>query len=165
METIAVYWEPRIKTYGLKEVCGLTMAKLKVRADRLEGWSRVIGDPEDTGLPFKLVLLQYSGEREFRICLLFESGREGELIAPIARFVDKDQGETLEILSPVEMIYFFGPHFGDRYGIAHAAVRILHDGALSVLAMGCSVSFIYIVVPEGTSLRARELLAENFEIP
>jgi hypothetical protein len=111
------------------------------------------------------VLIQPVNHRELRICLLFKADRGENIIPQLDHFIDQSRDETLEILSPVEMIYFFGPHFGDRYGIAEAAVRVLHRESLSILAMGCSVSFIYIVLPEGMALQAKSLLAESFEIP
>ena len=165
LETIAVYWEPRIKTYGLKEVLGLTMIKLEVKTIRLGKWGHLIGETGDRELSFELVLLQYKNAEELRLNLLFKASQEKEIIPHMNNFIDQNKGETLEILSPVEMVYFFGPHFGDRYGIAEAAVSALDGESLSVLAMGCSVSFIYIVLQEGTALQAKNLLAKNFEIP
>ena len=165
METIAVYWEPRIKTYGLKEVVGLTMIRLEVKAIRLEKWGHLIGETGDRELSFELVLLQYKNAEELRLNLLFKASQGKEIIPHMNSFIDQNKDEKLEILSPVEMVYFFGPHFGDRYGIAEAAVSVLDGESLPVLAMGCSVSFIYIVLPEGTASKAKNLLAKNFEIP
>lgn len=141
------------------------MIRLKIKTERLEKWGHIIGEPGDEQPPFKHVLIQPMNDHELVICLLFEADEEGGIRPHLDHFIDHTRDETLETLSPVELIYFFGPHFGDRYGIAEAAVRVIHRESLPILAMGCSVSFIYIVLPEGMALQAKSLLAENFEIP
>jgi len=165
LETIAVYWEPKIKTYGLKEVLELTMIRLEVKAVRLEKWGHIIGETRDRELSFELVLLQYKNAEELRLNLLLKADQGKEILDHMNNFIDQNNDEKLEILSPVEMVYFFGPHFGDRFGIAEAAVSALDGESLPILAMGCSVSFIYIVLPEGTASKAKDLLAKKFEIP
>jgi aspartokinase len=131
----------------------------------LAEWGRLIETTNGGNLLFQLVLIQSSGKDELCLSLVFEAEQEREILADVNTVIDKDRGETLDILTPVEMIYFFGPHFGDRYGIADAAVRVLHREAIPLLALACSVSFIYIVLPEGTASQVKACLSENFEIP
>jgi hypothetical protein len=67
--------------------------------------------------------------------------------------------------SPAEIVFFQGPHFGDRYGIADVAVAALAGGGVQMMAVVCSGACIYIVLPEGKSEEAVLILAETFEIP
>ena len=96
METIAVYWEPRIKTYGLKEVVGLTMIRLEVKAVRLEKWGRIIGETRDRELSFEFVLVQYKNAEELRLNLLFKASQGKEIIPHMNNFIDQNKDEILE---------------------------------------------------------------------
>jgi aspartokinase len=66
---------------------------------------------------------------------------------------------------PVEVVFFYGPHFGERYGIAEAALRALEGGGIHTTAAACSVSCVYLVLPEGQSEEAVRALSETFEVP
>ena len=72
-------------------------------------------------------------------------------------------GALFEIDSPVELIYFQGPHFGDRYGIADAAFRAL--AGQEVLAAGFSGASVYIVVADKQAQATIECLSEAFITP
>ena len=165
METIAVYWEPKIKTYGFQDVLGLSLLELEFQSERLPEWGLGIYEMGNLGINFELVLVQAGGEQGLRVCLLFERKWEKRLINHISQVILGDDGETFQITSPVELIYFFGPHFGDRYGIADSAFMALDHKDITILATGCSGSAIYLVLQEGMAQRAKVLLAEMFEVP
>ena len=69
------------------------------------------------------------------------------------------------LTSPVELISFQGPHFGDRYGIAYSAFKALDDREVPILVAACSGSVVYIVMPEKKLQEAKLILAEAFEVP
>ena len=73
--------------------------------------------------------------------------------------------EGMRRTSPAEMVFFQGPHFGDRYGIVDTALRALAAKGIKMTATACSGSCIYIVLPEGKSEEAVLALSEVFEIP
>ena len=165
METIAVYWEPKIKTYGFQDVLGLSLLELEFKSERLAEWGLGIYGIGNSGINFELVLVQAGGDQELRVCLLFERKWEKKLINHISQVIRRDDGETFQIISPVELIYFFGPHFGDRYGIADSAFMALDHKDITILATGCSGSAIYLVLQEGMAQEVKILLAEMFEVP
>ena len=43
-------------------------------------------------------------------------------------------------LTPVAGIFLHGPHFGDRYGIAHTLVAALEKAHIKLLALSCTIS-------------------------
>ena len=59
----------------------------------------------------------------------------------------------------------YGPHFGDRYGIADSVFRTLTANSVPILAAGCSGSAVYLVLPQGRAQDARQFLSEAFEVP
>ena len=165
METIAVYWEPKIKTYGFQDAFDLSLLEFGFQSGRLQEWGSGIQEMGDLGVSFELVLVHYEGKKGLRVYLLFKRKWEEKLIKHVGQVIRRDEGETFRITSPVELISFFGPHFGDRYGIADSAFRALSLKAIPILAVGCSGSAIYLVLPEGMAQEAKALLAETFEMP
>ena len=165
MQTIAVYREPKIKTYGFQEDTDLSLLELAFKPGQLSEWGLGIHEIGDFGVRFELVLIQYLAERGLRVYLFFKRKWEDKVITHIRRIIRKGAEETFYVTSPVELIYFYGPHFGDRYGIADVAFEALNRKAIPVLAAVCSGSAIYLVFPERMAQEARTLLAETFEVP
>jgi aspartokinase len=65
--------------------------------------------------------------------------------------------------SQVAALYIHGPHFGDRYGIANTLVRALERGGVSLLALGCAVSSISLIIREGEIMAAVKALEATFQ--
>ncbi len=165
MEISAVYWESKIKTYGFQSVDNLSLLELTLCLEENAGFGTDISELDNFGIDFDLVLVQYLSDRMFRLCLIFSSKWEGRVLKHIYEQIRVDNEESVRVTSPVELIYFHGPHFGDRFGIADSAFKALLDGEMSVLAFGCSGAAIYIVLPENGSEKARNLLSHVFEVP
>lgn len=165
METIAIYHEPRIKTFGFREATELSLIKFRLAAEGMAAWGLKILELGELGIPFQLVLGQYTGTGGLHIHALFDRQWEPSILEHIRRTCQWDIEKSADLLSPIEMISFYGPHYGDRYGIAHCAFQALANEAIPVLLAGCSVSAIYLVLPEGTVRNARTILSETFEVP
>jgi hypothetical protein len=85
--------------------------------------------------------------------------------ALLKRYQDNGPGLDLRMESPVEMIFFYGPHFGDRYGIADTALGILREKGLPIIAAGCTGASVYIILPENCAAKARDVLSDSFDTP
>ena len=80
-------------------------------------------------------------------------------------FLESTPGPTLQrYLFPVGIIFFHGPHFGDRYGIADATLAALSKAHVKVIASGCSSSSVYMVLSQDDLERAEEVLREPLEV-
>jgi hypothetical protein len=165
METIAVYCEPRIKTYGFHGACNLSLLELGFKTERLDRWGSVIQKIGDLGVGFDLVLIQYLGGQGLRTHILFKCQWETEVLGYMNPMIRADAGEQIRVTSPVELVYFYGPHFGDRYGIADSVFRTLAAKSIPILAAGCSGSAVYLVLPQGKAQDARTTLSDAFEVP
>ena len=95
METVAVYWEPNIKTYGFKDILNLSLMALEFPSGQLPQWGLSLYEMDDSGLRFELVLTQLKRENVLQLYLLFERKWEERLIKHINQVVRKDGGETL----------------------------------------------------------------------
>ena len=165
METIAVYWEPKIRIYGLTRQAGLSLYSVLFPAGRLAYWGGRIRDLAADGRGFELVNLQTVSAETLQFCLLL-AGVDNEAL--VRRLLEDglahEDATSLQTIAPVALIYLHGPHFQDRYGIAEAALSPLQKADIPVLAAGCSGTSVYIVVPEDRLDVAATCLAETFVI-
>ena len=165
MDTIAVYWEPKIKTYGIAEKAGLSMVSFSLFTSgpiSEEGWLR---RAYSTTGEFLLVFARPSTQRGLRLHLLFEGRPSSHLLEEFSGVAGGRESSGLRVDADVELVYFQGPHFGDRYGIADAAFGTLLGANVSVLAAACTGASIYIVMPKNSINAARKALSKAFVVP
>ncbi len=166
METIAVYFEPIAKSYGLHRITGVVMVRTPLA---LETWlrsGRTRPSPAGPAGKFSFVMLQCDpGEGT---ATLYAVAPPKDIPAVLESFGRREAAETgdagLDVL-PVEMVLFQGPHFYERYGIAAAALDKLQEKKAALLLAGFSGSMAYLVVPNGTAESAMAALAECFQLP
>ena len=68
-------------------------------------------------------------------------------------------------LTPVAGIFLHGPHFGDRYGIAHTLVAALEAAHISLLALSCTISSISLIIRQHELAAAQVILGNTFAAP
>jgi hypothetical protein len=163
MEIIAVYWEPKIKTYGFQVKAGLSLATATLPFEQVAEWGGSLQDENAPQRNFIMALAQPADAEALRVHLLFEPPGAEHLTDMICKGKETAAGVFFEIDSPVELIYFQGPHFGDRYGIADAAFKAL--AGQEVLAAGFSGASVYIVVAEKQAQATINCLSEAFITP
>lgn len=163
METIAVYWEPKIRIYGLEKQTRLSLFTIVFSRDKIAHWGRQIADLERTGQFFEMISLQPHASSSMQLCLLLTENDQN-----IQRMLEKgiadDATTSLQIVAPVELIYLHGPHFQDRYGITEAAIAPLSRANIAILVAGCSGTSVFLVVHENMAEVAAACLAETFVI-
>ena len=164
-ETIAVYWEPKVKTYGFQIETGLCLVEIGLGSQQWVAGGDRLRKLDVSGVSFLLVIIQPAEDGGGRVYLLVEDRHQAKLLQNAKGFLTEESEDLPVVISPVEMIHFQGPHFGDRFGIADAAFRALKSGDVQVLAAACTGASITIVMPEGKSAKARTILEEVFEIP
>ncbi|MFC1863011.1 hypothetical protein ACFL1Z_03560 [Thermodesulfobacteriota bacterium] len=165
LQTSAVYLESRIKTYGFKEYLGLCLMELCLNRKNLTECSLIIEDLEEADIRFEQVSIQKKAGNCIRIYILFEKRWEERTVNAFETMVQKEILISLNIISPVGLICFYGPHFGDRYGIADAALISLKTEDIPIIVIGCSSSSIYLVFQEEMTDRAKRILEQEFEVP
>lgn len=165
METSAVYWESKVKIYGFHKIADLSLIELALYGDQIHDWSCCIQELDGEGVKFNLTLFQWSGDNKLHLFLVFRSEWEQKITDHIQKKIKADAGDAFRARANVALIHFQGPHFGDRYGIADAAFRILTDHHISIIASGFSGSAIHLVLPGDTLEKAERLLSSAFEVP
>ena len=165
METAAIYWEPKIKTYGFSEAVNLSLIELIINMEQISDWGISIAELANLEITFNLVLIQCLKNKRLTIYLLCQRKLEVEIQKYIRNQIKADLEESVQVKSPVELIYFHGPHFGDRNGIVDSAFRVLSSANIPVLVAGCSGASIHLVLPENGIIKAKPFLINVFEVP
>jgi len=160
METIAVYWEPRIKTYGLQRVVDLAFIEFSYPLREIKSLGEMLSRDDLQTLRPKFIIAQESDhEVSFIFCLPAKEGRDLHVA------LERTPGSSHHrYIHPVGIIFFHGPHFGDRYGIADATFSTLSKADIEIIASGCSSSSVFLVLHEDDMDKAEEPLGEAFEV-
>jgi hypothetical protein len=164
METVVMYWEPQIKTYGFQVVKDLALYKYRMPTDLSAEWKRAIKRIEDGPDRFHLLYAQLNESSELEIRLLCEEEQGASLVRRIGGEIPTAV-DRLQVTAPVELIFFQGPHFGDRFGIADFTYQALKEKADLLLAAVFSCASIYLILPEGAADETKARLAAAFRIP
>lgn len=99
------------------------------------------------------------------ICLMVPAHRAGAVKHHIDQLLPGGAEKIIRRSDAADLVFFQGPHFGDRYGILDVAVRALAAKGIRMMAAACSGACIYIVVPEGRAEETVLALGECFEVP
>ena len=163
LETTAAYWEARIKTYGFHRVTDLSLFELTLASLNLPLFGQALCRMGEEGIPLVLTF-SWVTSQGLAACFVVPRAFEGRVRDRLQEETALSGEGTVRVL-PVEVVYFYGPHFGDRYGIAEAALKVLTESGIRATASACSGSCVYLVLPEGQSEEAVRALSRNFEIP
>ncbi|MGB5987801.1 MAG: hypothetical protein WBG37_21020 [Desulfobacterales bacterium] len=158
METIAIYWEPVIKTYGILERSGLSLVTLPISSAAPDSRATGYLEAASTWDNVKIVFASSNSPGGLSLKILVDG-------PPPQPLGDNEPPPGLYIEAPVELVYFQGPHFGDRYGIADTALGALADHGLSLKAMVCAGASVYLVMAPGGARKAGQILSQAFVVP
>ena len=161
-EIVATYEEKVIRIYGIVEQTDLDLWSLFVLPPSLADLGAAMEMLARFGLklPF-LVALPGPGERLlFAFCMATLAGDEIERV--LAAHLP---GSSVRRRRRVAALFLHGPHFGDRYGIANALIRALEHSDTEILALGCAVSSISVVINAEDIPAATGALETAFSIP
>lgn len=165
IETAATYWEPVIGIYGSQIKTRLVMTTICLAEDQLVALGKQLQHIDDGDGCFEMAVIQRVDSQTLKLVLLHEGGLENSY-----RNTLLGNGGDVKIVSPMvktsaELLYFHGPHFQDRYGVADAALSTLKKNQLDILACGCSGTSIYLVIPENNAQLTADALAPVFLVP
>lgn len=160
METIAVYWEPRIKTYGFQRITDLALLEFSLPLSHIKNGGEIfLQDDLKTLQPKFIISHVMHHEIFFIVCLPLQEGRDFHTSLKKA-----PDATPCKCIHPVSILFFHGPHFGDRYGIADATFSTLSKAGVDILASGCSSASVFLVLATHDIDKAEKALNETFEV-
>ncbi len=160
METIAVYWESKIRTYGFNLFEDVGLHRIDVQAEDLMSWAGMLQATAEDEAGFRLVWCQREPQGLITFFLVCNDAAWSGPSPP-----DTQTPAPPTTRTPADVICFQGPHFGDRYGIMDFTYQALAEAEVPLLGVVCSVASIYLVMPAGWGGKAQSLLKAAFEIP
>ena len=160
METIAVYWEQPIKTYGFQKVTDLILIEFSYPLKEIISLGSILSRDTLQEVKSEFILAQESGEM-ISITLCLSEKEYGDFRVSLAQ---APRSTPCEYTYPVGIIYFHGPHFGDRYGIAEATFSALSQADIKIVASGCSASSVFVVLAQDNIDMAENVLNDTFEV-
>ena len=164
METIAIYWEPIIKTYGLFRSRDLVLLSKVVPPEAVADVGRLLAEGDFERQPeIALISAAAASDGSLRLSVVVQPDETIPLSA--VNTLWKQIAAVEEASRTVDLLYFQGPHFGDRFGIAHAVQSDLARIGLTPLLLVCSASSVYMALPSGTLDRAAAALSRSFHHP
>ena len=163
VETIAVYWEPKVRIYGMEVMKGLSYLQTDstVAGFQDERWNRLIVGRYN----FRLLTSQFGTNNNLGLEFVIDGEKMSELIDDLQYITESENFSSLKITEHAEMISFHGPHFQDRYGIADLAFSQLLRDNHQLLAAGCTGTSVHLLVSEGAAEKVKSCLAPIFIVP
>ncbi len=164
VETAATYWEPVIKIYGSNIKTDLVITTLSFPVDRLTVLGEQLQEIENGMGRFEMAAMQQVDDQTLQFILLYESVNEQssrKLLSDVA----ENFSLSMALNEPVELLYFHGPHFQDRFGVADAALTTLKKHDLRIIVAGCSGTSIYLITEEKKAILIAEALKTVFSVP
>jgi len=165
VETIAVYKEERVKVYGITEKTDLALGILSFPAKTTEIWGRRISDLEKFINRFELVTYHATQKSVTELHLLFDKKHAPKLYDTFREWQITEQNTEFTLQQPVEVIYLFGPHFQDRFGIVDIAFTALLQNNIDILVSGCAGTSMYFVTSKNNGGKGVKILSNTFLIP
>lgn len=162
METIAIYWEEKVKIYGItikKDLSLLSFHPNETGNQQLSGFCSAIGANMQT-----FAMTAYQCSPTPRLDLIIPT----ETLDSVAALLAPEQDSTHDhftIIRDVNMISLHGPHFQDRFGIAAVAFNALEKHKLEVLLNCCTGTSLQLIFHESDCQDAYNVLQKTFMIP
>ncbi len=165
-KVVAAYQEKVIKVYWIipqsdMDFWGMSIAT----ADILAGFADALMEMSQLTLsiPFFTALPGLGGQ-EFILAFCTARPQPGK--GEIRRILqDHLPGIRPLRMTPVAGIFLHGPHFGDRYGIAHTLVTALEQAHIHLLALSCTISSISLIIRQQELAAAQVILGKTFAAP
>jgi hypothetical protein len=158
METVAVYFEKPVRTYGIKARLGNIALSLECAAEQLAELTAALATLEP---PLQLVscsLMWESDMASLYICLPEDQAPRLEEVAARA-------GVRLGGRSQAGVVNLQGPHFGDRWGVASAALEGLESALVEPLCLLGVTHTLQVTMAPEDSRAALEGLGRGFTAP
>lgn len=163
VETVAVYWEPRIRIYGMDIQHGLSLLQVECDPEAFthDQWLQLGAQQEK----FRLLVTQAGQEQKRRCMFLIQQDYHSAIRAAITGLQGKNFRSRLIAEEQADMVSFHGPHFHDRYGIAELTYSSLHTSGCRLLVSGCTGTSVNVVVAGGQAEAAAECLRQVCIVP
>ena len=119
----------------------------------------------EEGIRLSFILLSLDQKGGLILNLILRSEDLGWARAALREGLDLSSVGMMEIREQAALITLYGPHLGEKPGVAARMTSSLAKDEVEVLALSASINSCLILVPGESSSRALQSLRRVFEIP
>ncbi len=160
-QVVAAYQEKVIKIYRLIHLADLDFWSFSIpSATILENLGSAFMALGEKGLKIPFLVALPGPEDRFVCSFCTDTARSEEVAGLMEVHIPVIPPERR---SPMSALFFHGPHFGDRYGIAETLMKALAKVRVSLVALSCTVSSVSLVISQEEARAAIRVLRETFE--
>jgi aspartokinase len=116
-------------------------------------------------IPLSFTLLSFDPKGDLILTLILRSEDLGWARAALREGLDLPSIGSMEIRDRAALITLYGPHLGEKPGVAARMIFSLAKDGVEVLALSASINSCLLLVPGESSSRALQSLRRVFEIP
>lgn len=160
-EVVAAYQEKVIKIYQLIRLADLDFWSFSIPSSTLLenlGAALMALSDREVKIPFLVAL---PGPEDRFVCTFCTASERSREVAHLLE--DHIPVIPPQRLSPMAALFFHGPHFGDRYGVADTLVKALDRVNVPLVALSCTVSSISVIIKEADLPAAVQVIMDTFE--
>jgi aspartokinase len=162
-EEKCLYDERVIGIYGFTRQTGLDLWNVTLPTANIAGFGTFLLELDKLGFSLPFLVSSSAGEQK-SVHFSFTLDKDGRETAK--QVIDSTLPCNDYLYhGPVSVILLHGPHFGDRYGIAHAFVSSLRNGNIPLLALSCAISSVSAVIDGDQPDLAVDALSSRFQTP
>lgn len=165
MESIAVYWEPVVRVYGFEIHSGAVLVKLEYPQQNGELLMEHLGSDEKFGTSFLFSQIQLTSPGTASMNIALRREHADLFLSQLDSTTGQELVISVVVHQPVDLLFFHGPHFQDRYGIADTAFNSLDHSQVTIHAVGCTGTSVYIMADGGQGELVRGMLSDAFTVP
>ena len=161
-EIVCSYQEEIIKVYNVNTLGDLSFRGFGAGLEELGRLGGALEMMRNQGLavPFLVGIMEAPGRLRFALAIKCEHSKS------VDRLLTEHLPDTeLTKAGPAASFTLHGPHFGDRFGIAHALVKSVAKAGVRPLAISCAVSSLSVIVEAQDLDSSLEALSAGFDIP
>jgi aspartokinase len=162
-EIVCSYQEEIIKIYNITHQSDLNLWTITLPLECLGDFGTILLQLDETGLRIPFLVSKSSPDEDgITFALCFAAAYRERVEQVVARNLPNID---LSWFGPVSVVFLHGPHFGDRYGITNALLKVLRNAGIPPLAMSCAVSSMSVVVRGNDTNRTIEAISSSFQTP
>ena len=158
-KTIASYEEKVIRIYGLVQQPDLDLWNLELPAAGLENLGAALIHLGHQGIKMPFVAALPSADNRLLFSFCFPRTQAAAIRGAFSRHLSTT---PVSRHPRTAALFLHGPHFGDRYGIADTLTTALQNAGVTLMAMGCTVSSISVVINDKDLAKAVQTLDATF---
>ena len=155
----------KIKVHNILHTSGQALLTLQLEERKMEFLASALYPLREEGISIPFIVQSIEQNGNFILTLLTDGPNLDWVRAALQEGLDLSISTPHQIRKEVALITLYGPHLGERPGIAHQILSSLATDRVEVLALSASINSCLLAVPQDSLPKCFRSLDRIFEIP